>query len=88
MAVRSVVSVQFNTVMVLISWLTPKQRQHQNKFEHFSVRVHTVTAHRVAEQPRLLHRRLDGGEELYYTQAMVEPYIQCLIQQVPAMQRH
>ena len=29
-------------------------------------------------------RRLDGGEELYYNQAMVEPLIQCLIQQVPA----
>ena len=44
----------------------------------------TVAARSVAEQPRLLHRRLDGGEELYYNQAMVEPLFQCLIQQVPA----
>ena len=46
--------------------------------------MHTVAARSVAEQPRLLHRRLDGGEELYYNQAMVEPLIQCLIQQVPS----
>ena len=46
--------------------------------------MHTVAARSVAEQPRLLHRRLDGCEELYYNQAMVEPLIQCLIQQVPA----
>ena len=50
--------------------------------------MHTVAARSVAEQPRLLHRRLDGCEELYYNQAMVEPLIQCLIQQVPAVQRH
>ena len=50
--------------------------------------MYTVAARSVAEQPRLLHRRLDGGEELYYNQAMGEPLIQCLIQQVPAVQRH
>ena len=50
--------------------------------------MYTVAARSVAEQPRLLHRRLDGGEELYYNQAMVEPLIQCLIQQVPSVQCH
>ena len=61
-----------------------KTKTAPEQIEIFLVRVYTVAARSVAEQPRLLHRRLDGGEELYYNQAMVEPLIQCLIQQVPA----
>ena len=34
--------------------------------------MHTVAARSVAEQPRLLHRRLDGGEELYFEKKQVK----------------
>ena len=64
-----------------------KTAQHQKKLKYLWS-LCPVAARSVAEQPRLLHRRLDGGEELYYNQAIVEPLIQCLIQQVPAVQRH